>query len=87
MIDDSAVLDYMVTVAPCEIQAVGPLFGRSGYGFGLQKNSPYTDRFSEFILQLREQGFMDYLQNKWFVPSTVFTVHATCSGWRAQGTF
>lgn len=67
MIDDSAVLEYWVNVPPCAIKTVGPLFAKSGYGLALQKGSPYTARLSEVILQLREQGFMEQLYNKWFM--------------------
>lgn len=63
---DSAVLDYLVEEKPCNtIKNVGRLFGKIGYGFGLQKNSPYRDELSYFILKLREEGYMDKLVYKW----------------------
>ncbi|XP_074661552.1 glutamate receptor ionotropic, kainate 2-like [Tubulanus polymorphus] len=64
---DSAVLDYVVEQQPCNLKSVGRLFGKIGYGFGLQKNSPYTEILSGHILRLREIGFMEKLQRKWYV--------------------
>lgn len=63
---DSAVLEYIVEEEPCDLQTVGRIFGKLGYGFGLQKNSPYTQQLSSLILQLRETGFIDQLKHKWF---------------------
>lgn len=62
---DSLAIEYWTQRKPCNLRAVGNLFDKSGYGIGLQKNSPYTDAFSQIILQLRQQGFMDDLYNKW----------------------
>ncbi len=63
---DSAVLDYEVEKEPCNsIQTVGRLFGKIGYGFGLQKSSPYNDELSTHILQMREMGFTEELKQKW----------------------
>ena len=63
---DSAVLDYAVEQIPCNsIHTVGRLFGKIGYGFGLQKSSPYREELSTHILQMRETGFMDQLKVKW----------------------
>ena len=51
---------------PCDtLRNVGRLFGKIGYGFGLQKSSPYKDELSYHILRLREEGYMEYLVNKW----------------------
>ena len=63
---DSAVLDYSVEEKPCNsIQTVGRLFGKIGYGFGLQKSSPYREELSTYILKLRETNFMEDLKIKW----------------------
>ncbi len=35
------------------------------YGFALQKGSPLTDRFSQVIAQLDEEGVLAYLKSKW----------------------
>ncbi|XP_066270647.1 glutamate receptor 2-like isoform X4 [Branchiostoma lanceolatum] len=63
---DSAVLDYVVKQPPCNLRTVGRLFGKIGFGFGLQKGSAYTDAFSIAILQARESGYLDKLKEKWF---------------------
>lgn len=65
---DSAVLDFVKQQKPCGIlRPVGRPFGKSGYGFGLQKNSPYNRELSQHILELREKGFIEKLNNKWLV--------------------
>ena len=65
---DSPVLDYIVEQEPCNtIQTVGRIFGRVGYGLGLQKNSVFNEELSMHILQLRETGYMDDLKVKWCV--------------------
>ncbi|KAG8230219.1 hypothetical protein J437_LFUL010847 [Ladona fulva] len=49
----------------CELVTAGELFGRSGYGVGLQKGSPWTDAVTLAILDFHESGFMERLDNKW----------------------
>lgn len=38
----------------CELITAGDLFGRSGYGIGLQKNSPWEDKVTLAILDFHE---------------------------------
>ncbi len=45
---------------------VGRLFQRQNYGFGLQQNSKYRKQINETTLALKESGFFDELQQKWF---------------------
>lgn len=45
----------------------GELFGRSGYGIGLKKNSPWADRVTLAILEFHESGYMEELDNKWIL--------------------
>ena len=40
-------------------------FGNFGYGFGLPKNSLFTEELTIKIYQLRESGFTDTLDEKW----------------------
>jgi len=42
------------------------VFGKFGYGFGLPKNSPFTHQFSVKILELRQNGFVKLLTERWF---------------------
>ncbi|CAH1789880.1 unnamed protein product [Owenia fusiformis] len=68
---DDIVLNSFVQSKPCNtLKTVGRLFGKIGYGFALQKNSPYKHELSTHILQLREIGFMDELKKKWFEDRT-----------------
>ena len=50
---DSSRLDYEAA-QNCDLVTAGELFGRSGYGIGLQKNSPWTQEISLQILALHE---------------------------------
>lgn len=45
----------------------GDLFGRSGYGVGLQKGSPWADKVTLAILDFHESGTMEDLDNKWIL--------------------
>jgi len=63
---DSAVLEYHVNQPPCNtLYTVGRVFGKFGYGFGLQKNSPFTHHFSVNVLDLRQRGYMETMKAKW----------------------
>ena len=50
---DSTRLDYEAA-RDCDLVTAGELFGRSGYGIALQKNSPWTQEISLQILALHE---------------------------------
>ncbi|VDK17990.1 unnamed protein product [Anisakis simplex] len=55
----------------CELRTRGALFGRSAYGIGLQKNSPWTPHITNAILRLTENGKMEELYEKWITsPSS-----------------
>ena len=64
---DSVVLEYVThRQSECgSLTTVGSLLGKIGYGFGLQKDSPYTQQLSNAILELRHKGVMDVLEKKW----------------------
>ena len=47
----------------------GELFGRSGYGIGLRKGSPWADRVTLCVLEFHESGYMEQLDNKWILQS------------------
>ncbi|VDO63249.1 unnamed protein product [Haemonchus placei] len=49
----------------CDLRTRGALFGRSAYGVGLQKNSPWTPHITSAILRLSESGVMENLDTKW----------------------
>lgn len=50
---DSSRLEYEAA-KDCELVTAGELFGRSGYGIGLQKGSPWTDHVTLAILDFHE---------------------------------
>lgn len=63
---DSSRLEYEAA-QDCELVTAGELFGRSGYGIGLKKNSPWADRVTLAILEFHESGYMEELDNKWIL--------------------
>nr|XP_018899314.1 PREDICTED: glutamate [NMDA] receptor subunit 1 isoform X2 [Bemisia tabaci] len=63
---DSSRLDFEAA-QDCELVTAGELFGRSGYGIGLQKGSPWSDFVTLAILDFHESGFMESLDNKWIL--------------------
>ncbi|CAG9836773.1 unnamed protein product [Diabrotica balteata] len=63
---DSSRLEFEAA-QDCELVTAGELFGRSGYGIGLQKGSPWSDDVTLAILDFHESGFMESLDNKWIL--------------------
>ncbi|CEF60365.1 Ionotropic glutamate receptor domain and Extracellular solute-binding protein, family 3 domain and Extracellular ligand-binding receptor domain and LPS-induced tumor necrosis factor alpha factor domain and Periplasmic binding protein-like I domain-containing protein [Strongyloides ratti] len=61
---DSVRLEYEAS-KHCELRTRGAVFGRNGYGIGLQKNSPWTPHITMGILRLSENGKMTELYRKW----------------------
>lgn len=70
---DSSRLEYEAA-KDCELVTAGELFGRSGYGIGLQKGSPWTDHVTLAILEFHESGFMESLDKQWIFHGN----HQTC---------
>ncbi|CAB4067476.1 GRIN1 [Lepeophtheirus salmonis] len=63
---DSSRLEYEAA-RDCDLITAGDLFGRSGYGVGLQKGSPWADKVTLAILDFHESGKMEDLDNKWIL--------------------
>ncbi|KJH47914.1 hypothetical protein DICVIV_05981 [Dictyocaulus viviparus] len=61
---DSTRLDFEAA-RHCQLRTRGALFGRSAYGVGLQKNSPWTPHITSAILRMTESGVMEMLDSKW----------------------
>lgn len=55
---DSSRLEYEAA-KDCELVTAGELFGRSGYGIGLQKGSPWTDAVTLAILDFHESKWLN----------------------------
>ena len=72
MIYDSIILDHMAQTPPCTTRTISEVFRQSGYGLVLRKHSPYTAMFDSAILELREDGIIDTLTQKW--------ISGPCSG-------
>jgi polar amino acid transport system substrate-binding protein len=52
-----------------QLGVVGELFEKQSYGIGVPQGSPYRKEITRAILALREQGFFDELENKYFGTS------------------
>ena len=65
---ESSRLEYEAA-QDCELVTAGELFGRSGYGIGLKKASPWADKVTLSILEFIEMGYMEKLDNKWILQN------------------
>jgi len=65
---DSSRLEFEAA-KDCDLVTAGELFGRSGYGVGLRKGSPWTDAITLAVLDFHERGFMEDLDEKWIKRS------------------
>ncbi|CAK9809869.1 Glutamate [NMDA] receptor subunit 1 [Anthophora plagiata] len=63
---DSSRLEFEAA-QDCELVTAGELFGRSGYGIGLQKGSLWADAVTLAILDFHENGFMESLDDHWIL--------------------
>ncbi|MFH4981798.1 hypothetical protein AB6A40_008507 [Gnathostoma spinigerum] len=61
---DSTRLEFEASMN-CHLRTRGPVFGRSSYGIGLKKNSPWTPHITNAILRLSESGKMETMTQKW----------------------
>ena len=60
-----------------QLGVVGELFEKQSYGIGVPHGSPYRKEITRAILALREQGFFDELENKYFGTSSGSTTVAS----------
>ena len=67
---DSTRLEYEAS-KDCDLMTANEQFGRSGYGIGLQKNSPWIDQINKAILAMHESGYMEDLDQKWILQGTL----------------
>ncbi|XP_053988164.1 glutamate [NMDA] receptor subunit 1 isoform X1 [Hylaeus volcanicus] len=67
---DSSRLEFEAA-QDCELVTAGELFGRSGYGIGLQKGSLWADAVTLAILDFHESGFMEDLDKHWILQGNV----------------
>ncbi|KAI6185301.1 Glutamate receptor ionotropic, NMDA 2B [Aphelenchoides besseyi] len=69
---DAVVLDYQANKASnCEFQTVGSWAAKTGYGFGLPKNSKLLGKINHFMLLYQKRGDFERLQNYWLMGSCV----------------
>jgi polar amino acid transport system substrate-binding protein len=64
--DAPILLYHLKNASGLKQQVVGRLFQRQNYGIGLQHDSPHRAALNEALLKLREAGYIDELQTKWF---------------------
>ncbi|KAJ7387560.1 hypothetical protein OS493_000891 [Desmophyllum pertusum] len=65
-ITEKPYLEYYNQQKPCNTRLLNNLLQAKGYGIGLQKNSPYTNKISVAILALRERTFIEKTRRKWW---------------------
>ena len=58
-------LRYITRNPPCVTRTLGRPFLKSGFGLAMQKGFPHLKKFNLEILKLREDGFIDELDQKW----------------------
>lgn len=64
---DASVLKYYINkLGPEDFEIKGNLFDRNNYGFALQQGSPLREQINCALLKLKESGFIDDLEKKWF---------------------
>lgn len=67
VIYDAPMLLYFAKNNPDKkLGVVGELFEKQAYGIGVPQGSPYRKEITRSILALREQGFFDELESKYF---------------------
>ncbi|XP_054715821.1 glutamate receptor ionotropic, kainate 2-like [Uloborus diversus] len=64
---ESTSIEYE-TQRNCELTQIGGLLDTKGYGFATPQGSPYTTPFSSVILRLQEDGFLQDLKDRWWIP-------------------
>ena len=65
----SATFSYSMQI--CNITVV-PSHVWAPYGLALPVNSPYTDRLSLAIMELRERDYLEELSMRWFQPENCY---------------
>ncbi len=68
IVDDAPTLLYFAAKNP-DFRVVGNLFAKQSYAVVLPQNSPYQEKIDRIILQLKEEGEIEALNQKWF-PQT-----------------
>lgn len=64
--DAPVLLNYANNEGRGKVTIVGGLFERQNYGFGLQQNSPLSEKINRAILKIYESGEYARLYKKWF---------------------
>ncbi|XP_041366451.1 glutamate receptor ionotropic, kainate 2-like [Gigantopelta aegis] len=50
----------------CGIESIEQNFGQKNFGLGFPRGAPYRDDINRALLELKEQGFIDHLKEKWW---------------------
>lgn len=65
VVDDAPTLLYLANQDP-DFRVVGNLFAKQNYGIALPQDSSYLELINRTLLQLKEAGEIDDLDQKWF---------------------
>lgn len=78
--DAPMLLYYAKNNPELQLGVVGDVFDKQSYGISLPQGSPYRKEITRAILSLREQGYFDELENRYFgTGSTTGAVAAVSS--------
>jgi ionotropic kainate glutamate receptor 2 len=69
----------------CNLIQIGDLLDSKGYGFGLPKNSEWTETISNAILKLQENGKIQQFYDKWWKQIDAINCEAAEKGSNAEG--
>ncbi|XP_070198239.1 glutamate receptor ionotropic, kainate 2-like isoform X2 [Littorina saxatilis] len=61
----------------CDLMEVGSPFDSKGYGFAIQKNSPFAEKLSWGLLKLNDDEILFRTERKWWRPQTCLNRHRT----------
>jgi ABC-type amino acid transport substrate-binding protein len=65
---DAPILESKARTTYQQLTVIGEKFYDQGYGFTFPPGSPYTAYWNSAIVYLHEQGFYDFLEDKYFPP-------------------
>lgn len=74
---DSPRLEYEAAY-DCDLTTAGDLFGRSGLGIGLPKNSPWTHEVSKAVLEMHESKLSLFFKRCYLKSNILFSSFIEC---------
>ncbi|KAI3986649.1 hypothetical protein MKX01_014187 [Papaver californicum] len=76
IVDELPYVEIFLSSVNCKFKIIGQEFTKSGWGFALQRDSPFAVDLSTAILQLSENGELQRIHDKW-LSNTLCSMQAT----------